>query len=126
MAQKEQTISKLNQEINQFQQEISKLKKEISKGKNQKKSVDVGAEKVKNDLIEKLKQQVTAQQQQIQSLQGQYNQIVMNQHKNSDLQNLNQQQKVTISGLENKIAQLQSLASIGSHTLNKWRSKMYN
>lgn len=44
----------------------------------------------------------------------------------SDLKYLSQRQQDTIARLEARIAELQTVASIGNQTLNKWRSKVYH
>ena len=124
-------LNSKDETIKQLNQDISRLKKEITNDKNQdtslsNESADLQEQvNLKNKLIEELKQQITSQQQQIQLLQTKANPVIVTNQTNPDLEHLNRQQKDTITRLEKRIAELQTVASIGTQTLNKWRSKMY-
>ena len=63
--------------------------------------------------------------QQIKVLQSQTKTSLSSQKTISDLEHHARQQKDTIARLEVRIAELQSIASIGYHAINKWRSKVY-
>lgn len=127
----QELLNSKDETIKQLNKDISRFKKELTKNKNQDKSLsnksaDLQEQvNLKNKLIEELKQQITSQQQQIQVLQTKANPVIVTNQTNLDLEHLNRQQKDTIIRLEKRIAELQTVASIGTQTLNKWRSKMY-
>ena len=121
---KDETIKQLNKDISRFKKELTKNKNQDKSLRN--KSADLQEQvNLKTKLIEELKQQITSQQQQIQVLQTKANPVIVTNQTNLDLEHLNRQQKDTIIRLEKRIAELQTVASIGTQTLNKWRSKMY-
>ncbi len=122
---KQITIDNLNQEINRLKEDATNWQNEETSSANQSAKFTQEMEK-KDNLIAQLKQQNQSQNEQIRQLQTRANQITVNHNQSfANLQKTNQEQQNTITRLEKKVAELESVASIGNQTLNKWRNKMY-
>ncbi len=134
----EQKIAQLQQVINEKEGAITKwcssiasLEAKINPLENDLKianeSVLKSKEKEKDDLmlIEQLKHQLEEKNYQVYDLEKRVNQTTYNQNLSHQLTMINEQQKQTIIYLEKRISELETVASIGQQTLNKWRSKMF-
>lgn len=115
ITEKEGTIASLETKINHLENALNIAKDEALKSE----------EKENNNLIEQLKHQLAEKTYQIYDLEKRVIQTTSNQNIAHQLTMINEQQKQTIIRLEKRISELETVASIGQQTLNKWRSKMF-
>jgi len=115
ITEKEGAIASLETKINHLENALNIAKHEALKSE----------EKQDNNLIEQLKHQLEEKNYQVYDLEKQVIQATSNQNISRQLTMINEQQKQTIIYLEKRISELETVASIGQQTLNKWRSKMF-
>lgn len=117
----------LQQKLDDQQASVANLKNELDLAKTTSKTSDNHKELTnlinqKEETIKQLNQEINRLKDDI--YQTKQKDVVITQSSH-DLEHLNKRQKETIAYLEARIAELQTVASIGSHALNKWRSKAY-
>ena len=111
-------IEKLNQEISQLEQMLATQQKANDDLTTQSVSLQTKVQK-QNSLISSFQQQIQAQSQAPASTSIANSNSGVTYAEVSELNN-------TIDRLQKRISELETVASIGSQTLNKWRTKVYN
>lgn len=120
IAQLQQIIQEKEEAIASLQTKINHLEKELSNREQ------LGAKPQENhNLIQQLKTQLEEKNRIIKTLENKVNQTTSSNYISHQLTALNEQQKQTIISLEKRISELETVASIGQQTLNKWRSKIF-
>lgn len=120
IAQLQQLIQEKGSAIASLEQKISHLEQELNtRDKSETKAQE------EHHLIQQLKNQLEEKNQLIKTLENRINQTVSKQYISPQLTAINEQQKQTIIHLEKRISELETVASIGQQTLNKWRSRVF-
>lgn len=122
-------VTELQQVISEKEGAIASLKNKIEELENALKTVnDSGIKseaKEDNSLIEQLQHQLEEKNNQINELAKRTTQSNSSENISHKLTIINEQQKRTIIHLEKRISELETVASIGQQTLNKWRAKSF-
>lgn len=117
-----------NQKLDELNQKLVELQKTVSEYDELGKSEGL---KEKDSLIKALQAKINSQTEIISQLKAENHQAHLNYESNqrslqTHLNSINHHQQTIINDLQSRINLLESVASIGEKTLNKWRGKIYS
>lgn len=117
-----------NQKLDELNQKLVELQKTVSEYDELGKSEGL---KEKDSLIKALQAKINSQTEIISQLKAENHQAHLNYESNqrslqTQLNSVNHHQQRIINDLQSRINLLESVASIGEKTLNKWRGKIYS